>query len=99
MVDHLGGLGACPWTPSLPIAGHGVDGTRMEARRLQAFGKMCERLLGIRCTGQRCPTQLLERFAFPVSVLEQLFVDRALRLGLAMLRVDQNPALRHTAIH
>ena len=92
-------MGAWPWTPSLPRAGHGVDGTRREARRLQACGKMGERLLGIRFTGKRCPAQLLERFALPVFVLEPLCGDRALRLGLAMLSVAQAPAVRHTARH
>ena len=96
--DHLGGLGAWPRAPSLSIAWHGRDRTRLEARRLSAFCKTGECLLGIGFTGKRGPAQLLARFACPVAVLEHLCVDRALRLGLAMLRVDQDPALRHTTV-
>ena len=80
------------------LMGCGADGARVEARGLQVVRNTRECLLGIRFTGKGGAAQLLERFDFSVPVLAALLVNRALRLWLAMLRVDEDPPVCHTTI-
>src|SRR5437867_6786880 len=98
MIDHL--IRLCPraWSPSLPIVGCGADGAVVEKRGLQACHKTCERLLSIGFTSQRGPAQRLEGSDFLVTLFTPLLIDGALGLPLAMVRVDKDPALRHTAV-
>src|SRR4029453_2014027 len=98
MVDELVGLGSRAWSPPLPIVGRGADGAGVEKGGLQAGHKTGECLLGIRFTSQRSPAQRLARFDFLVPLLAPLLVDGTLGLWLALLRIDQDPALRHVAI-
>ena len=98
MVDELVGLSPKAWASALPIVGRRVDGTVVEKRGLQACPKTCERLLGIRGTGKRCPAQRLEGVDFLGTLLAPLLIDRALGLRLAMFRVDEDPALRYPTI-
>jgi hypothetical protein len=57
-----------------------------------------QRLVCIRFTGESRATQLFERFDFLVTLLAQVLVDRALGLGVAVLRGEEQPALRDPAI-
>jgi hypothetical protein len=52
-----------------------------------------QRLLRIRFTGKRLTAEWLERSHFALALLEQLRVDRTLRLGAAVRRGDEPPAL------
>ena len=81
------------WSPSLPIVGRGADGTVVEQRGLQVGHKTCERLLGIRCPGTRGPAQRLAGFHVLVPLLAPRRIDGALGLRLAMVRVNEAPAL------
>ena len=96
--DDLVGLGPRAWSPPLPRVGRGADGAGVEKRGLQACSKTGERLLGIRLTGKRGSTQRLDGAAFLVTLLAPLRIDRALGLRLAMVRVEEDPALRAPAI-
>jgi hypothetical protein len=98
MVDHLSRLGLRAWAPPLSIVGRGADGAVVEKCGLQACHKTCERLLGICFTSKRGPAQRLKGFDFLVTLLAPLLVDSALGLGLALLGIDEDPALCHTAI-
>jgi hypothetical protein len=98
MVDDLGGLGAGPWAPPLPIGGRGADGTVRKKRGLQVVGKTRQGLVGIRFTGKGCAAQRLEGFDFVGTLLAPLLVDGALGLGLARLGLDEHPALRDATI-
>src|SRR5712691_3099338 len=98
MVDEVVGLCSSAWTPPLPIVWCGADGAVVETRGLQTGHKPCERLLGIGFTGKRGAAQPREGFDFLVTLLEPLLIDRTLRLRLAMFRVEEDPALRHTAV-
>jgi hypothetical protein len=49
--------------------------------------KRRQHLLRIRFTGKRPTAEFLERGYFALALFEQLLVDRALRLGVAVLRV------------
>ena len=70
----------------------------MEKRGLQACRKTGERLLGIRFTSKRGAAQPLEGFDFLVTLLAPLLVDGALGLRLALLGIQEDPALGDTAI-
>ena len=70
----------------------------MENRGLPACPKTGERLRGICFTGKRSPAQALEGFAFLVTVLAPLLIDRTLGLRLAMFRVEEAPAWRYPTI-
>jgi hypothetical protein len=93
MVDELVGLCPQAWSPALSIVGRGADGTVVEKRGLQASCKTGERLLGIRCTGKRGPTQRLDGADLLGTVLAPLLIDGALGLRLALVRVEEAPAL------
>ena len=98
MGDDLGGLGAGPWSPPLPIVGRGADGTVREKRGLHVVGKTRQGLVGIRFTGKGGAAQRLEGFACVGTLLAPLLVDGALGLGLARLGIDEHPALRDATI-
>jgi hypothetical protein len=98
MGDDLGGLGSRAWASSLPIVGCRADGTVVEQRGLQACSKTGERLLGLRFTGKGGPAQPLEGTDVLVTLLAPLPSDGALGLRLAMVRVEENPALRYPAL-
>ena len=70
----------------------------MKKRGRQAAFKSGQCLLRIRFAGKGHTAQLLEGFAFRITVPEELLVDRALRLGLAVVRGNKHPALFATAI-
>src|SRR5918999_3187354 len=97
LVPHWLRGSALAWASPLAIAGYGADGALGQERGLQALRKGRKSLLRIGFTGKGRAAQFLESFDFLLTVLEQLLVDRALRLRLAGLRVDQNPALLHPA--
>jgi hypothetical protein len=65
---------------------------------LQGCLKTGERLLGIRFTGKGGSAQPLEGSNFLSTLLAPLRIDHALGLGLAMFRVEEDPALRYPAI-
>jgi hypothetical protein len=67
-------------------------------RGLQGCLKTGERLLGIRFTGKGGLAQPLEGSNFLSTLLAPLRIDSALGLGLAMFRVEEDPALRYPAI-
>src|SRR5262245_58266256 len=98
MVDDLGRLCPRPWSPPLPLVGRGADGAVVENRGLQACRKTGERLLGIRFTGKGGPAQPLERSHFLGTVLAPLRSAGALSLRLALLGIQEPPALGDTAI-
>jgi len=60
---------------------------------LSSLRKSRQCLLRIRFTGKRHAAELLESNHFSLALLQQLLVDWALRLGVAVLRVDEHPAL------
>jgi DDE superfamily endonuclease len=98
MVDDLVRLSSRAWPPALPIARRGADGAGMEKRGLQACGKTGECLLSIRFTGKGGAAQALESFHFLLTVLAPLLVHRALSVRLALLGIQEHPALGDTAI-
>ena len=55
-------------------------------------------LLGIGFTRKRCAAKLLKGFDFVRTLCKPLLINRTLRLGTAVLGVDQHPALLHAPI-
>ena len=70
-----------------------MDRALGHAGGLQALRKGGEGLLRIGGTGKGRTAQVLERFDFLRTVLQQLFVHGARRLWLARLGVEEHPAL------
>ena len=99
-LDRLRTLRKTPrtWSPPLPIVGPGADGAIVEKCGLQACHKTCERLLGICFTSKRGLAQCLKGFDFLLTLLAPLCIGGALSLGLALLGIDEDPALCHAAI-
>ena len=95
--DHSGGLGVRTWSPPLAIAWRGTYGDRGEACRRSAVLNGRQRLVCLRFTGESRATQWCELFDFLVTLLAPLRVDRALCLGVAMLRGEEQPAWRDPA--
>lgn len=98
MVDQLVGRCGFPWPASFGIPRRGPNAHLLEAGGLQSLGKGAQRLLRIGCTRKGGAAQFLESFGFCYTLFAEVFIDRALRLGTAMLGVDQHPALRNAAV-
>ena len=63
---------------------------------MSALPQRRQRLLRIRFTGKRPTAEWLERGDFALALCAPLLVNRARRLGVAVLRGDQHPALGHS---
>ena len=98
MIDELVGLGPRAWPPPLAIGGRGADGAVVENRGLPACPQTGERLLGIRFTGKRGAAPRLEDSDVLVTLHAPLLLDRALGRRLAMVRGEEDPALRYPAL-
>jgi hypothetical protein len=59
---------------------------------LHVVDKMCQGLLGIRCTGTGGAAELLEPMDFVVTLPAPLLIDGALGLRLALFRGDKDLA-------
>jgi len=97
-IDDLGRLGALAWASTLALMGCRTHRDLGQERGLSSLRKSRQCLLRIRFTGKRHAAELLESNHFSLALLQQLLVDWALRLGVAVLRVDEHPALGDPAI-
>ncbi len=96
--DGLGRLGALAWSSPRARAWGRTQRDFVQDRGVEALPQRRQRLLRLRFTGKRPTAALLARGDVALALFAQLLVDRVLRLGVAVRRVDQHPALGHSAI-
>ena len=91
-------MGAWARTAPLAIAWEGTDSDLRARGALQAVLKGGQGLLGIGFTGKRSAAELLKGWASWSLRLSQRLSTVRCAWGGAMLGVDEEPALLHTAI-
>ena len=92
-VDALGRWGALVWSSTRAIAWSRTPRDRLSAGGVSSVRKSRQSLRRIRFPGTRHAAELLAHGPVALAVREPRRVDRALRLGVAVLSVDQHPAV------
>ena len=91
--DDLGRWGALTWSSTRAIGGCRTHHDLVQERGVSSLRKSRQCWLRIRFTGTRHAAELLESHHGSLALLQQLLGDCALRLGVAVLRGDEHPAL------
>ena len=95
-VDGLRRLGALAGSSPHALTWGRTHHDLVQERGVSALPQRRQRLLRIRFTGKRPTAEWLERGDFALALCAPLLVNRARRLGVAVLRGDQHPALGHS---
>jgi hypothetical protein len=98
MVRYPGRRGVLARAAPPAVARRRMDGACVQRGGLQSMGEGCEGVLGISGTGISGAAELLKSLGFGRALLEPVLVNNALRLGVAMFGVRQQPALGHATI-